>query len=88
VIVAVRHVMVRCHAACTSHSTGAGAMRARAAALTAPTVKTTRANSAASRHRVRVVARMVSPTSQPTAAHGSSMTDVREMYGRMYGDVA
>jgi hypothetical protein len=52
-------------------------------ALTAPTVNTTRAASAASRHRVRVAAPTVKPTIQPTAAHGSSIADVRETYGRM-----
>ena len=88
VMTAARQLMVRCHAACTNHSTGAGAINARAVALTAPTVSTTSANTAASRHRVRVVARMVKPTSHPTAAHGSNMTDVRDTYGRMYGEVA
>ena len=29
---------------------------------------------------------MTSATSHPTAAHGSSITEVREMYGSTYGD--
>ena len=88
VMAARRQVMVRAHAAWTSQSTGAGATSARAVAFTAPTVSTTSAASAASRHRVRVVARMVRPTIQPTPAHGSSITDVRDTYGSTYGDTA
>jgi hypothetical protein len=57
-------------------------------ALTAPTVATTSANSAGSRHPLREAALMVRPTSQPTPAQGNSITEVRDTYGRMYGDVA
>ena len=59
---------------------------ANAVALTAPTVNTTSATPAANRHRPRCAASAVSPTIQPSPAKGSSSTDVREMYGRMYGE--
>ena len=39
-----------------------------------------------SRHLLRVAARIVKPTSQPTAAHGKSIAEVRETYGSTYGD--
>jgi hypothetical protein len=73
-----RHVIVRCHPACTSHSRGAGAIIASAVAFGEPAAKTTNAKIAASRHRVRVAARIVRPTSQPSAAHGNSISDVRD----------
>ncbi len=59
---------------------------ASAVALTAPTVNTTRATPAENRHRPRCAARTVSPTIQPSPAKGSSSTDVRDTYGRMYGE--
>ncbi len=63
-----------------SHRTGTGAIINSAVALMPPTVATISAKKAASRHLVgvRVAAPMVSPTSQPSAAHGSSSTEVRE----------
>ncbi len=61
-----------------SHRTGTGAIIKSAVALMPPTVATISAKKAASRHLVRVAAPMVSPTSQPSAAHGSSSTEVRE----------
>ncbi len=73
-----RHAICRCHAAASSHSTGAGAIIISAVALTAPTVATTSAARAAWRQRVRVAARTVSPTIQPSPAHGSSIAEVRE----------
>ena len=81
-----RHGTDRCHAAWTSHNTGAGAIIASAVALGDPTVKITNAKTAGSRHLVRVADRTVSPTNQPTDAHGSSISDVRDRYGRMYGE--
>jgi cytoskeletal protein RodZ len=81
VTTAVRQVIERCQAACSSHSAGAGATRASAVALTAPMVSTTSPNSPTSRQRVRTVARTVSPTSQPRPIQGSSITEVRDTYG-------
>ena len=78
VVRARRQVIERCQAACSSHNTGAGAIIASAVALGEPTVKMTNAKVAASRHFERVAARIVSPTSQPTDAHGKSISDVRE----------
>ncbi len=78
VAAARRHVMRRSAPATRSHSTGAGAIINRAVALTAPTVATTRAHSAAWCQRVRVAARTVSPTIQPRPAHGRSIAEVRE----------
>ena len=57
-----------------------------AVALTAPTLTTTSATSAASRQRVRVAAPIVRPTIQPSPAQGRSMADVRDTYGRRYGE--
>ena len=68
----------RCHAACRSHSIGAGAIIISAVAFGDPTVKTTSAKIAGSRHRVRVAERIVSPTNHPTAAHGSNISEVRD----------
>ena len=85
-VMARRHVIERCHAACTSHSTGAGAIIASAVAFGDPTVRMTNAKIAGSRHLVRVAERIVNPTSQPTEAQGSNMSEVRDRYGRMYGD--
>ena len=81
-----RHGTDRCHAAWTNHSTGAGAIIAKAVALGDPTVKITNAKIAGSRHLVRVADRTVSPTNQPTDAQGSSISDVRDRYGKMYGE--
>ena len=67
VAIARRNVTVRCHSAWTSHSSGAGTIIASAVAFTAPTVSTTKAMSAGSRHVDRVAARTVSPVIQPTA---------------------
>ena len=78
VTVARRHVIDRCHAACSSHSTGAGAIIASAVAFGEPTVKITNAKIAASRQRLRVAARIVKPTNQPSDAHGSNISDVRD----------
>jgi len=50
-----------------------------AVALGAATVTTTRANSAASRQPPRVAERTVRPTSQPSAAYGASISEVRAM---------
>ena len=72
-------------AANASHSTGPGAIIASAVGLIDPVVTTTRAASAAWRQRVRVAASAVRPTSQPRPAHGSSIADVRDTYGRRYG---
>ncbi len=85
VVVARRHVISRRPAANASHSTGPGAIIARAVGLIDPVVTTTRAASAAWRQRVRVAASAVRPTSQPRPAHGSSIADVRDTYGRRYG---
>ncbi len=71
----------RSAAATISHSTGAGAIISSAVVLTAPTVPMTSAHKAASRQRLRVAAPIVSPTIHPSPAHGSSIEDVREMYG-------
>ena len=83
---AERNVTVRSATATRSQSTGAGAIINRAVVLTAPTVPTTRAQSAASRQRVRVAAPIVRPMIQPRPAHGSNIDDVLEMYGTRYGD--
>ena len=80
-----RHVICRSAAATTSHNSGAGTIIINAVALTAPTVNTTSAARAACRHRVAVAAPTVSPTIQPSPAHGRSIADVRETYGRTYG---
>src|SRR5688572_13893339 len=47
---ACRHDTARCHAACKSHSRGAGTIIASAVAFTAPTVKTINAIAAGSPH--------------------------------------
>ena len=49
-----------------------------AVALGAPTVARTRAMIAGWRQPPRCAASIVSPMSQPRAAHGSSMSEVRE----------
>ncbi len=81
-----RVVTVRSTTASSSHSNGAGATIARAVAFTEPVVAITSAHSAASRHRVRVAAPIVRPSTQPRPAHGSSIDDVRDTYGTRYGD--
>ena len=86
VTIALRHVMVRPHAACRSHNTGAGAIIRIAVAFGAATVTMTRPKMPTSRQRLRVAARMVRPTSHPTAAHGSSIAEVRDTYGSTYGE--
>ncbi len=80
------HVICRSAAATTSHSSGAGTIIIKAVAFTAPTVNTT----SAARRGVPPAAWMsprptVSPTIQPSPAHGRSIADVRETYGRTYG---
>ena len=72
---------VRSATATTSQMSGAGAIISSAVVLTAPTVPTTSAHSAASRQRLRVAAPTVNPMIQPNPAQGSSIDDVREMYG-------
>src|SRR5690606_25460378 len=86
VTAAARHGMSPCAAATTSHSTGPGAIMRSAVALTAPTLATTSAATAAYRHRRRVAASAVSPTSQGSPAQGSSIALVRDTYGSRYGD--
>ena len=70
----------------SSHSTGAGAIIIRAVALTAPTVTTTSAHEGGVAP-LRAGSRppTVRPTIQPSPAHGSSIADVRDTYGRRYG---
>ena len=84
---AARQVTSRCQALWTSQSTGAGTIIAKAVALTAPTVSTIRAIAAGSPQVRRRVARTVKPTIQPSPAHGSSITDVRDTYGSTYSEV-
>ena len=83
---AARGVTVRSATATSNHSTGAAAIINVAVMLTAPTLPITRAQSAASRHLVRVAAPIVSPMIHPSPLQGSSIDDVREMYGTRYGD--
>ena len=73
-----RQSICRSAAATASHSSGAGTIMRSAVALTAPTLATTSAASAASRHFVRVAAPTVRPTIQPRPAHGRSIAEVRE----------
>src|SRR6056297_2682957 len=100
VVVAWRHVSDRCHAAWTSHNSGAGMINTTAVAFTAPIVATIRAIAAGSRHLMSrslqafpgvgnapaAPARIVSPTIHPSAAQGSRSNDVRETYARTNGD--
>ena len=82
-----RHSIVRCISAWSNQRIGAGATIITAVALTALHESSTSAISAGCRQRCSLVtARMVRPTSQPTAAHGSNIALVRETYGRMYGE--
>ena len=81
-----RHVTSPRHRAWSSQSAGAGMIIASAVALTAPTVNTTSAMSAGCRHRPRRAASTVHPTIHPSPAQGSSSTDVRDTYAKMYGD--
>src|SRR5690554_5114163 len=75
---ASRHGTNRPQAACSNQSTGAGTIIARAVALTAPTVNTTRAITAGHSQVRRRVASTVDPTIQPSPAQGNSITDVRD----------
>jgi len=76
----------RAQAAWINQRRGPGTIIARAVAFTAPTVTTISAIPAGAPHPRRRVATIVRPTIHPSPANGSSITDVRDTYGRMYGD--
>ncbi len=69
----------------SSHSAGAMSTNTSDDALTLPTTRLTSANSAGARQPPSCTARIVSPTSQGSAAHASRMTDNRAVNASWYG---